>query len=527
MDILGMLNDFIKDNKTDEQLANEFLKLLNKGNSLEHIAKLYEIAPQRIREIIKNSGKPNSKSNEKNINTLPSFNKDLDNKNDIQLAAKFISHLNKGLSIYDISKKFNFPVEKVKEILINTGYSNVITTNEEKTKLTAKTSEIPQKNTKTDLQLANEFVTLLYKGKSLEIIAELYEFPIEKIKEILSTNGYKNFMSSFEKRNQYTTVQLADELAALLNNKGNSIEKVAERHNLSTHQVKDILAIAGYTYYGFSKKWKNTHTPKQTKKSSSSSKNKSANKANKNTIEKVSLHHQLPLAVNELNDGKLMKFVAELFNITSANLRLDLKNNNYRYDALFKVWTKDSRRTLVEKLAKDLYDGKITFKDLEKQNVNVKILEIELRHSGHAYKKLEKSSNSNDTPLTTKTNKQLNNETVTDRLKTHHLITAEMLRQEEEEENILLAIDEEIKAEATVESKEKLNEDEISTLKEMINFWKQKKEEEEEANVSNVKVETTIFISSELLSILTKASEQEGISRSLIIEEALKAYLIY
>ena len=40
-----------------------------------------------------------------------------------------------------------------------------------------------------------------------------------------------------------------------------------------------------------------------------------------------------------------------------------------------------------------------------------------------------------------------------------------------------------------------------------------------------INIELSIFMESELLSKLTKASEIEGLSRSLIIEKALKAYL--
>ena len=46
-----------------------------------------------------------------------------------------------------------------------------------------------------------------------------------------------------------------------------------------------------------------------------------------------------------------MKLVAETFNTTSANLRITLKNNHYRYDSLFKIWTKLDRQELLEILA--------------------------------------------------------------------------------------------------------------------------------------------------------------------------------
>lgn len=56
MDILGILNDYIKNNKSEKQLTYEIINLLNKGISIEKIAKQYEYTPEVVRNIIQNAG---------------------------------------------------------------------------------------------------------------------------------------------------------------------------------------------------------------------------------------------------------------------------------------------------------------------------------------------------------------------------------------------------------------------------------------------------------------------------------------
>jgi hypothetical protein len=184
MDILGMLNDFIKDNKTDEQLAKEFIKLLNKGQSLEKIASLYEITPIRIKEIIKIAGNKNDVSSDQvkytNVNQL-TLNSDINNQTNDKLANKFRSLLNRGHSIDGIAKQYEYPIEKVKEILISTGYKNIVDSYERNNIKTAqaKPPVNNSRNIKTDEQLADEFVTLLNRGQSIEKVAEIQKLSIE------------------------------------------------------------------------------------------------------------------------------------------------------------------------------------------------------------------------------------------------------------------------------------------------------------------------------------------------------------
>ncbi|EWG08452.1 hypothetical protein, partial [Cytobacillus firmus] len=52
MDIIGILNDYIKNNKSDEQLAHEFASLLNKGQSMWKVSKLYDFKAEKVREIM-------------------------------------------------------------------------------------------------------------------------------------------------------------------------------------------------------------------------------------------------------------------------------------------------------------------------------------------------------------------------------------------------------------------------------------------------------------------------------------------
>ncbi|MGG3563166.1 hypothetical protein ABES03_16360 [Neobacillus rhizosphaerae] len=629
MDILGMLNDYIKNNKTDEQLANEFTILLNKGQSIEKIAKLYEYPIEKVTELIKNSENKNGGTSYQGIsaNSAQGVQSNaINTKNDLQLSNEFVILLNKGQSIDKIAELYEYPIEKVKEILKTNGYRNVVASYEKKNPNGVQNFN-KQQSTKTDEHLAIEFANLLNTGHSIEKVAKLHNYTEEKVIETLHNTGYTYY--GFSRKWKRTSeaeqstndlkneLQLAKDLAAQLN-KGHSIGKLAKSYNYSEEKIKEILHNGGYTFYGFSRKWKRSNEPKITNTSSNKTELKISIdiivdllndgitleqiskqyhipiaelqsllirngfkyysfmnywtkldqeelceylvkelnqglsiydisgkyvKSNKERIafvsylenylkvyrysynshfkkwERMSSTEALPLMIKELNNGNSIKNVARMFKTTVTNLQQELKKAHYRYDPLFKFWTKDNRNTLVRNLANDLYEGKVSFEDLKERNLNIKVIEIELKHSGVRYTTLDNQvDHKREISKKLISDNQLRRDLIKEELNKSPFITEQMLLDEDEEEKN----DFKTLSSITKKQLELFDSEEVSTLKEIILSWKQKKSEE--SSIGNEKIETTIFMNSALLKQLTTTSEKKGLSRSRIIEDALKAY---
>jgi hypothetical protein len=405
------------------------------------------------------------------------------------------------------------------------------------------------KNNKSDEQLANEFIALFNKGQSLEQVAKLYEYSPEKVKEILKNTGYISYgyPQKWKRTNSsqlnvkpkkavnnenITEEQLADEFVTLLN-KGQTIEKVAEIHSYSPESITEILTNVGYKYFGFSKKWKKTNQPKNAKSKASKKQSKTKSSSYDTGLVQTSKPienetYQISDIINKLNNGISILEVAVWYRITEGGLRQLLKRNKYRYDRIFKVWTNLTRKEYLKQLASDLYNGKVSLNKINKNGVNIDVVEMELIKSGFKYKK------DNNTLKSSKINTNQNGKTnLGGSNKLQPLITEEMLLKEEKDESLEFLLKEKAtyndfpstddKKVKTASHKELFTKEELANLKEMIYSWNEKKKDE--SLVTSPKIETTIYLNQDLLLQLTKTSEKVGLSRSMIIEKALKTYL--
>ncbi|MEH7158967.1 CopG family transcriptional regulator [Neobacillus drentensis] len=408
------------------------------------------------------------------------------------------------------------------------------------------------KTNKTDEQLASEFVTQLNKGQTIDRVAKLYGYSSVKVREILKNTGYTyySFSQKWKRSNAHQPTEplqketkiaekLAAEFVALLNsNKGQSIEKVADIVKYPPEMITEILNNTGYKYYGFSRKWKRTNPPKNTKEIIASKVISNSNNTSKETgvvktyyQNEIVLEH-IPEIINKLNNGISILEVAVWYKVTEGKLRQFLKSHKYRYDRIFKVWTNLPRKEFLKQLANDLYNGRISLNDINKNGVNINVVEMELINSGFAYKNhptnighnLPKSNHINSNPNVKKHCSETN--------QIHPLITEELLLKEEMDESLDFLLEEgkNVHSSSIIEQtnnsdsvSELLTKEEIANLKEMINLWKS--ENNEISSETNSKVEITIYVNQDLLYELTMTSEREGLSRSLIIEKALKSYL--
>ncbi|MFD0824435.1 ribbon-helix-helix domain-containing protein [Neobacillus sp. M.A.Huq-85] len=445
MDIIGILNEYIKNNKTEEQLASEFKTLLNKGYSIEKISKQYNVTPQQIKELL---DKAQTTLNYNGIDFKQ------DNSGNNQKKTNQTSKLDNNL-LYSESKP-----DKSKEL------SNSL-----------------------DL-----VVDVINDGVLLEQVAKEYNISPTKLKDLLAFNGFRyySFMN-------YWTKMSKEELCEYL---VKELNQGFSPYDLSRKYVKDNFDritfvknleqyLKKYNYkYNLTKKIWSKPTPK------------------------------LSTIVKELNKGVSMKDVVESFNITTINLRQELKNNKYRFDRVFNIWTQDQRSELVKNLADELISGKITVRDLKERNLNTGLLEVELQFGGFDLNLSDK-----DNPLI-KSNNQFhsaiehvddeNERNMVDVLNTNATQKDDVL---EKKSSPYKQINKPVSATST----DIFNNEELTCLKEMIDQWEQRKNQK--LQISSDSTEISIYIKKNLLFQLNKAAEHEGVSRSLLIEKALNVYL--
>ncbi|MEH7158968.1 hypothetical protein [Neobacillus drentensis] len=443
MDILGMVNDYIKNNKSDDQLAHEFKSLFNKGNSIEKIAKQYDYSPEKVRTIIDQSEL--SKSN---------------------------SELKSG-----IEPKISTSSSKKEESIIDK---------------------------KKELKISIDIVVdVLNDGVDLDEVAKQYNITGTQLKQQILLDGYRynSFMNYWTKMNQE---ELVDYLVREVN-QGYTLYDLSAKYvktnkdRLSfVYKVESYLKKYKYQYNLTKKKWTRGDQPTPTGGHS---------KLDSKPVPTTNLKK----IVMELNKGIPMKDVVESLKITTNSLRQDLKKNGYRFDRVFDVWTQEKRSELVKKLDDDLSKGIVTIEDLKNRGLNTKILEVELKFAGFD-DNLIRHVQKNKTPKSFVENTKVEKKALVNKL-TSKVDTAKIQLHSE------LSTQSKYKPSTNTEL---FSKEEVADLKEMINIWQQKKKESR--LVKDAK-EINIYIEEDLLMQLTNASELSGISRSLVIANALKEYL--
>lgn len=431
-----MLNDYIKNNKSDEQLAHEFASLLNKGQSMWKVSKLYDFRAEKVREIMDKHGyelNPYYQKWIQNEKKMQQESKETDTIQDIDNGNKIDSYTeNKVIGIDELKPNISVP----------------------------------------------KIVDLINDGIDIAAVGKQYNISYKEVLNILHVNGYKNYQF-INKWSKQTERELIDSLVNELNTGITLYDLSGKYVKNNKDRIKFVSVL------------------EQTLK--------------ENDYEYISKEHQwlkkekivnIQLIVIELNKGIPMKTVAEQFKTSAANIRLALKKEDYRYDPLFKVWTKKRRKDLVNSLAEELRAGLISLVELKEKGINTEVLEIELRNSGQF--PIEEDNFDQKTEPLSNTVENENTEMNT-KVDTIH------------NSNSYFSIDQKSKEEI-------FNKEEIEHLKEIIKYWEKKKGERTNTNAATT--ELTIYLEKEIVNKLTLASEKEGISRSLIIKKALENYLL-
>lgn len=473
MDILGVVNDYINNKNSKEQLPSVLINLLNSGESIEKIAIDHNYEPEDILVIIQKSG----------------YAYDPISQNWVLNGTQNLDLLNVAGSIKENaenSKDDNSEVNKL-PLLSNT-------------------------NTYEEQDIVNDIKTItdqINSGTPYEEICNKYNVTSPELHNILLSNGYQHylFMNFWTRMNRK---ELCAHLVIELN-KGYSLYELSERYVNSNHaritfvnKLQQLLNLYGYKYSLLSKTW----TVKES--------NKNIQEENKliETVEKVEIEH-LDSMVNDINLGIPMKSVAENNKIPLSNLRQVIKNQ-YHYDGLFKIWTKEDRKTLLHNLSNELSLGNITLDELKKKDINIPLLEIELeRYRYNLYNKkhnnkIKESNNLNNNPET----KNVLSESTTSIEITNKQTVIQI-----EPKNPSTSQGNECN---NVVTSNIFSDQDISCIREIIDFWQQKKIEE--SRISNIKEPITIFLDDNTIRKLTFLSEKKGLSRSLIIDKALTLY---
>jgi transposase len=241
LDILGMVNDFIKNNKSDEQLANEFITLYKKGISIDKIAKQYDYSLEKVKAVISQYGL--TKGNK----TLTDYSgsKKVDSKNsnipELKISIDIvIDVLNDGVDLDEVSKQYNITGRRLKELILLAGYRYYSFMNFW---------------TKMDQEEVIDYlVQELNQGYSL------YDLSAKYIKTNKDRLSFVSRMESYLKKYKYNynvkkkiwtkdTSPIID-ITKIVNelNKGQLLKEVAKSVNISDTNIRRDLSNNGYRY---------------------------------------------------------------------------------------------------------------------------------------------------------------------------------------------------------------------------------------------------------------------------------------
>jgi hypothetical protein len=465
LDILGIVNEFINNNKSNEKLAIDIINLLNKGYSLQSISNKYNMSTEKVDEIIINENYIFNKSHqmwEKDTQTMPTSKTTPSNDSKKEI---------KNLESANISNVTN-------ELKIN----------------------------------LDTIINQLNNGNEFNDVCKLYNITSVNLQVLLQKNNYTyfSFMNNWSKM---SSKELCEHIVSKLNHgvtlfdlSGQYVKSNKDRLNFVS-KTEQLLKSHNYTYHLSTKTWIKDETT-----------------INNSTISKTILD-QLPLIVENLNTGLPLKEVADRYKMLPSNLRLELKKNDYRYDPLFKIWTKYSRYQLIKNIVLDLQESKISIEQLTKKGLNIKVLEIEFKRNGfHNIINLFSDASMDNTShvsINSSPSKEKELIEVHFNSKVEHADLTESIPAERFEAKHLNP-NLSTKGIPPENKSDLFNSEEVTKLKEIISYWEKKKEEE--LSIGNDSVELDILIKSSLLIRLTNASETEGLSRSRLIEKALEEY---
>lgn len=444
MDILNMINQYLKDKKSDDELASEFFSLLKRGESINQIAKQYELDHSKIQEILTKNGY--------------SFNNILSRW---EKSESSLNHHQPEHTYYNSKTGTN----SEENYRLNKSNHEETSNNESKIEKTNQVQPIP-------LSLAN----MLNNGMSIEALCKKYNVTSSEIESALLADGfqYYSFLNHWTKKN---STNFSEELVKLLNHNGNTNALLnrfnikPQKQNECIQEIKNFLKSNGYLYSYTNNAWEMTAT-----------------------------ENRLPIIVAELNKTESLKEVAQKFNLTNISLRQLLKNNGYHYYGVLNIWTNKSDKKILEEIVEQLSNETLTLTQLAERNIDIVKLKQALIKEGIQYTKDATDIESKEIQKPIKELDDLKNQEALER-NANHVV------QESKQPRLQF----------------QFNEEDINSLKEMIQDWKKKKTEEQ--SINHDPVEINIYLPANLLAQITNIAEKDGMSRSMIISKALQDYL--
>ena len=566
MDILNILNDFIKTNKTEEQLAVEFVNLLNNGQPMYKILRQYDYPLEKVKQIINNAGYKLNEDTQKWEKNNPSSlidqndlitdtktqknetvdlsieqDKEIDQYDDPADHLENIVELaNNGMDFNTICRKYHISSPKLHKLLLKNGYQHYLFMNYW-TKMNR--SELCDFL----IEQLNQGVTIYdLSGKYTKTNKDRLSF-VTKVEQLLNLSKYQfnNKDKKWEKNDVIEKSENPEEsvrkskLDLIIDelNNGVSLKRVSENHRINIRNLRLELKNNNYEYNNDLNKWTKSNINDVSKKNVNIEFNNEEERIdqqqriNKEDIaadESTGLDNydydltDIASIVEAINNGTPLREIAEKMKISDINLKNILKNHQYRFDILFNIWTKEDRKDLVKKLSEDLIQEKVTMNDLKGEKINnLSLLEVELlKYTGYDFNAIKKEINSNHNQSINPIDDKKAFEENQPKQESVRLDKTDF--NPEQVNNFEL--NRPISTNSTNDNKvnQPFNDHEVAALKEIINEWEQKKVEKNDFNDSFQEV--SIYIESQVLYKLMKASELEGLSRSKIIEKALIAY---
>jgi uncharacterized protein (DUF433 family) len=461
LDILGLLNNYIKSNNNESQLAREFVTLLNNGQTLEKIAIKYDLPQEKIKEIIQKIGYIFNKNKnlweyteilrastkfgtEEEIYTKMDIKEDDEKKvNNQQNRNKTISSdtianlLNDGIEIGNICDQYDISSEELHHMLLIDGYNHFTFMNYW-TRMTKQ-------------ELSEYLVNELNKGITIYDLSEKYlkgnkdriNFVI-KFEHLLKQHNYI-LNNSNNRWTKISTTQIPDIKIIIEElNSGMTIKNVCEKYSFPEKTLKQTLNVEKYKY---------------------------------DRVFMVWTKGQRKSLVKELANDLLKRKVTfqELKNkgLNVKLLEVELEFNGYKH----------------------ILDDKSLFIG-EEFNEKTNLASEQMNESKNPFQSDKSLSNC------------IENQQNSEMHKTNHIKNEKSYVGDHHNENVI--------------EKQIFNRTDLTRIKEMIEYWKLMKKEKESIKQEPVKL--CIFIDPSILSNLNKFTEIEGLSRSLVIEKALINY---
>jgi len=589
MDVLNMLNNYIKENNSEEELASEFLELINRGTPINKIASQYDIDSLKVKEVLHNSGfKFNTITNrwEKTSETAPiqnSYSQNETEKNRDTNTVKnsdeqktrpklslniIVDLLNDRVPMDKICKQYEISPTALKNMLIMNGYNYYSFMNrwfkKNKLELCEYLASMLGKNTSLyDLSLqyfsTNKERMLFVNNVESLFKEQQFEFnkvdkkwrrlnqitdknnkvkthnTITKVEKEVNINAKENALQSPSsklgqpiKNGTVKKLTSADLLSIVEDlNQGITLKNICKHYFLSETEIKTFLLNDGFKYYSFINQWL---------------------KMDSDTLANMLIY--------QLNQGIDIKDLPTKYNIdpfvyeeSIIEIKKFLKSNGFTYRPLSKKWEKDiqiqqlpiivdelNKTTSLKKVAKQFQMSDLTLKHL-------------LRNNGYRYYSLLNV-------WTNKNYKILLNELATDLRKGN--ITFDQLAQKnidifKLEQTLIkercnyktemrkINFEENTQFQKTEET-DSLDNTQTNTIENKHPFFSSVFNEEEiaslreiithwnqqkneEKTISGQLTEVKVYMSTEILDALTETAEKSGLSRSYTIEKALKMYL--